>query len=232
MKNLSITHISAAISLAFLLSTAAHAQWVVIDPAAIAEAVTQTAKMEEQYTKMKEQLDQLKKTYESLNGMRSSSTLLSDDLVKQAVPLDYQKLLDAMDGKGGTSISGKMDAFTKKYQTTACDKTTTTAVDLKACKDKWSTLAAQSSLGQSGYDAAYKDLENIKTMLDAIKKTKDPKEIADLQARLQLQQVKGQNESNKLQAYQVVLNAKEKAVQQEKTNLIQSGAGKSFSFTK
>lgn len=226
MKNLSITRISAAISLAFLLASPSYAQWVVIDPAAIAEAVTQTAKMEEQYTKMKEQLDQLKKTYQSLNGMRSTSDLLKDDLLKQAVPLDYQKLLDAMDGKGGASISGKMDAFTKKNQTIACDKTALTAAEKKTCTDKWATLATQNAMGQSGYDAAYKELENIKTMLDAIKKTKDPKEIADLQARLMLQQIKGQNESNKMQAFQIMVNAKEKAAQEDQKNQIQAGAGK------
>ncbi len=63
-------------------------------------------------------------------------------------------------------------------------------------------------------------------MLDGIKKSKDPKEIADVQARLQLEQIKAQNENNKMQAYQMVLNAKKEAAQNEQKNQIQSGAGK------
>lgn len=226
MKKLNYTRIAAACSLALAFAMPAQSQMIVEDPLAIAEAIIHTEKMVEQITKLKQQLDQLKKTHDSLNGMRQSSTLLADDLVKQAVPLDYKKLLDAMDGKGGSSITGKMDEFTKKYQITACEKTAKNAADQKACKDKWSTLAAQSAMGQSGYDAAYKDLQNMQKMLDAIKKTKDPKEIADLQARLQLQQIKAQNESNKMQSYQVMLNARKEAAQDEQRNQIQSGAGK------
>lgn len=226
MKKLNYTRIAAACSLALAFAMPAQSQIIVEDPLHIAEAIVHTGQLAEQIAKLKLQLDQLKKTHDSLNGMRQSSELLKDDLVKQAVPLDYKKLLDAMDGKGGSSITGKMDDFTKKYQITACEKTAKNTADQKACKDRWSTLAAQNAMGQSGYDAAYKDLENMQKMLDAIKKTKDPKEIADLQARLQLQQIKAQNESNKMQSYQVMLNARKEAAQDEQRNQIQSGAGK------
>lgn len=232
MKKLNYTRIAAACSLALAFAMPAQSQMIVEDPLAIAEAIIHTEKMVEQITKLKQQLDQLKKTHDSLNGMRQSSALLADDLVKQAVPLDYKKLLDAMDGKGGSSITGKMTDFTKKNQITACEKTSTVAAEQKKCKEKWATLATQNAIGQSGYEAAYKDLENITKMLDAIKKTKDPKEIADLQARLQLQQIKAINEGNKIQAYQVMLNAKEKAAQQDQANLLQSGDGKRFSYTR
>ena len=233
MKKLTVKHSVIAIGLMCLASMPVKAQFAVIDAGAIAEAVTQTGKLEDQIKKMMEQIeqlkktnDQLKKTHDSLNGMRDASSLLKDDLLKQAVPLDFKKLQDAMEGKGGASISGKMNEFTQKNQQTSCEKTAKTAADQKSCKDNWSMLSSQHAMGQSGYESAYKNLENLQKMLDGIKKSKDPKEIADVQARLQLEQIKAQNENNKMQAYQMVLNAKKEAAQNEQKNQIQSGAGK------
>jgi type IV secretion system protein VirB5 len=149
-----------------------------------------------------------------MNGMRDTSSLLKNDLLKQAVPLDFQKFQDAVkasaQGGSGSGISGDINKYVSANQSVTCDKAYTSAAQQKTCKQNWSEIGGQQVVGQTGYDAAFKDLDNIGAMLNAIKATPDAKAIADMQARLQLQAVKQAGEAAKLNAYKLMTDANDR----------------------
>lgn len=215
MKTKSFKIAALVLALSQFAYTPAHAVVAVVDVAANPQWLIQLARMADQITEAKARLTQLKQTYDSLNGMRNISSLLQNELVKQALPADYQTFLTAVkkaQGIGASAgISGSIQAVVKLNQTITCEKSYGSDVlGVKACKERWAKAGAEQVMGQAGFDAAFKDLDNITKMLTAIKTAPDAKSIADLQARLQLQQIKASSEATKLETYRLMEVAKDK----------------------
>lgn len=229
MKTKSFKIAAIVFALSQFAYTPAHAVLAVVDVAANPQWVIQLTHMATQIEQARARILQLKQTYDSLNGMRNISSLLQNELVKQALPADYQTFLKAVQtaqGIGASSgISGSIQAVLKLNQVITCESTYGKEVAaVKACKERWSKAAAEQVMGQSGFDAAFKDMDNLAKMLTAIRTSPDAKSIADLQARLQLQQIKASAEATKLETYRLMEVAKDKMEYQRVNDLRAAGA--------
>lgn len=182
----------------------------VIDVAAIAEAVRQYHQMVEQLKQLEAQLAQAKQQFESMTGTRGMEKLRRGD--NQYIPTNWQETLEQMNG-------GKIGELAKSIKDTSrkVDGVLLERLLMKEsgeALDQFGTAAAnsQASAGQA-YELSTQRFSRLQSLMDAIPEAQDPKAIADLQARIAVEQAMLQNESIKMQALAQTASAQQ-ALQQ------------------
>lgn len=185
----------------------------------IASHVESLAKYAEQIAQMKAQLDQAKQLYNQLNGLRDVGGLMNDKLLQQYLPPDYQAAYNALrNGKAGSlsGISGSLNDILKMYQARDCGQYGAAAVQAR-CRADWQDRSMQQYVGETGYQQAARNIQDLQAFVDRIKGTPDAKALQDLQARIAVEQVKLQNEQWKLNAVAQMQKAQE---EMKRTNAI------------
>jgi type IV secretion system protein VirB5 len=208
------------------IQTAALAQIPVTDALAQGQWIQQIVAMGKQYQELQNQYQQAKATYNSLNGTRSISGLLSNDLLSRSLPADYQQYLTAMRSSNGSGsgISASIAQIVRQNQNSNCAQSSAgIASREQECNKRWNAMAGQQLAASSGYEAADKDMRNLNQMLSSIQGSSDPKAIADLQARISLQQVKINSEQTKLATIKMLAEAEDKMVAQRRSDEVQAG---------
>lgn len=179
--------------------SAAVAQEAVIDVAAIAQAAEQVAAWGEQHGQMVEQiqtmasqLQQLQQMYQSLNGSRGMQNLVNNPLLRNYLPDNYQQILN-----NGYGNSNMIRAAAKLFGI----EDTSLSVNSGSAK-LFEATASQAAINRATAEDAYQQASNrfarIQVLLDKVGDAPDPKDVADLQARIQAEQVMMQNEQVKL----------------------------------
>lgn len=216
-KRVSIYVLAAAMG--FLAASPATAQMAVFD-------ASQAASVVKQITAAKEQLDQLKSTYDTVTsqlrkaeqaydavtGTRNLGDVFNNPLLRQYLPADMKKIYDRSQQGGYQGISGSVDAILASELLTG-----TSGQRAAAIRERQRNGAAALKLvGDDGYAGAKLRLEQLDQLQSKINETQDPKAIADLQARLAVEQANIANEAVKLQLLQMSAQAEEKLIQQQK----------------
>lgn len=151
---------------------------VVYDPTASGNAARQILETKKQLDQLKAQVDQAKVLYQSLNGTRGIVDLLKNPVVINSLPQNYQ---DVYRGISNDKNSKWADLY--KLSTDYKNMTNDT---LKQAYQK--NLEAYDNSINDYYDATSKRLNTLNQLAQKINQTKDPKEIADLQARIAVEQ--------------------------------------------
>jgi type IV secretion system protein VirB5 len=148
--------------------------------------------------------------YTNVVGKRDIAGIMSDKLAQQYLPADLQQIAQLVrSGKGASSgISGNLDDIVRMNQARDCALYGAPATQAR-CKAEWQSYAMKQYVGETGYSRATSEINDLTQFVDRIKDTEDPKAMQDLQARIQLSQVKVQAEMNKLQYLQQAEKARE-----------------------
>ena len=182
------------------LGTPAHAGIPVIDVANLTQAIQQVVAWAEQYSQMVEQIEQmerqyrqLERDYDAVTGIRGMGDLVNNRLARRYLPDEYQTIL--RDGVG--QWRAIRDAA-KKFDValTSLDASSDAA---KAFAQVAKQAAINRASAEEAYNTASNRFDDIQVLLDRVNGAPDPKDIADLQARIQAEQVMMVNEANKLQ---------------------------------
>jgi type IV secretion system protein VirB5 len=198
----------AALALGGLFSVgAASAQIPVTDVAAIGQSamnqVETIAKWAEQYKQLEQQISQLREqnqqlqtTFKSINGVRGMADVANDPAGRKYLPDEWQATMGAMEGGGSLSAS-------HRQMMAAMDVKNAAALGLGgssgiAYDNQQKQAAMNRVIGEEGYRQASKRFGTLQQLLEKIKQTPDDKDIQELQARIQIEQVMQQNEANKL----------------------------------
>jgi type IV secretion system protein VirB5 len=168
----------------------------VVDAAHISQTATgwanQVASMAKEFVQMKQQYDMLTQQFNNLNGVTDLGSLVNNPALKQYLPSDYQAILNA--GYGNSSAIRAATKITG-IENTSLNPNSDAAKLFEA-------NAIQASLNRATAEAGYKQasdrFSDIQVLLDKINTVPDAKDMADLQARIQVEQVMMQNETNKL----------------------------------
>jgi type IV secretion system protein VirB5 len=88
--------------------------------------------------------------------------------------------------------------------TTQCDGQ---AARSERCTQQWQQLALQKQIGDLGYRKAAQNIRNLQTFVSSINASTDQKAIAEVQARIQVETVRMQNEQIKLSTIQAMQEA-------------------------
>jgi type IV secretion system protein VirB5 len=163
-----------------------------ITPTTIAGWSAQAASWGTQLQRMTNQFNQLKSTYDSMNGSRGMADLVNNPAARQYLPANYQDILSS--GYGNWA-SIRSSAKVMGIEDTTLNPTSDVA---KAFESTARQSALNRATMEDGYNQASQRFSSIQVLLDKVNAAPDQKDIADLQARIQAEQVMMQNENTKL----------------------------------
>ncbi|MEJ8852143.1 P-type DNA transfer protein VirB5 [Variovorax rhizosphaerae] len=183
------------------------------------------AKWSDQLSSMAKQLDQMKQVYGTLQGVRNLGSLMNNDLLTQYLPQDYAAAVRSMrNGIGAfASISGSVSDIVRANQLRSCAELNSDAAMRAACTQQWQQLALQRQIGEMGYKKASDNIRNLQTFVISINASTDQKAISEIQARIQVETVRMQNEQIKLSTIQAMEEADRRLQQQSAIDNFNAG---------
>ena len=204
-----------------VLSLSINAQMAVFDASnltyqleQIGHQKTQIDHMFNQINQLKEQVEQTKKQYESVTGTRNLGEIFNNSVLKNALPPEWQSIYNASKN-GNYGISGSISDILneEKYIGSISDmqKSIQSRSQQNAATDK--------AIGLKAYESAQQRLVQIESLMKKINSTQDPKAIAELQARISIEQATIQNETTKLQMISQLQQAEKQLVEEQKKDM-------------
>lgn len=150
----------------------------------IAKETTQIASWIAQYAQMVQEYNQLVEEYRSLNGIRGMASLVNNPQLRRYLPDEYKNIL--------SQGYGDWQALR-----TALDNP---VGSVKLDKFRRDQLAIDEAMTLESYKQASRRFGDIQVLLDKINDASipDAKDMVDLQARIQAEQVMMQNEASKI----------------------------------
>lgn len=189
-----------ALALAVCFSTgqsAVAAGIPVIDGSSLAQAMLQVQAWGKQFEQMQRQFQQMEQQYASLNGVRGMADLVNNPALRNYLPDDYQQMLN---GEGMAGLSGSIDSIRSAARIVDADSTGLAAASdaARAFSNSQNQNALNRAVGEEGYRQASQRFNAIQALLDKVNQAPEQKDILDLQARIQAEEVMMTNEQNKL----------------------------------
>jgi type IV secretion system protein VirB5 len=192
-----------ALATSLILSTGAHAQFVVIDPAAIIQATAQVTAWGQQLTAMKTQYDQAMTAYNSVKGITTLGDVLNSPELMSTLPKEWQDVASKVKSTA---------TYTKELAKLGTAST-------PAGQKRNEAIAASNAAVTDYFTQANARVKNVQDLLALIKTTSDPKEKQDLANRLAGEQAAIQSSSQVF----AILSEKNKAeMDQAESALIQA----------
>jgi len=189
---------------AFLLAcaSAAHAQFAVIDVAAIARMVQQITTLSQQLTTLQNQLRQAQQQYQAITGDRGMENLLSG-VNYNYLPTDWASLMAAMNqtGSGYPALSTgiQSDISTNAVLSPSQVASLPASEQAQLLADR-QTAALLEGTVQQALSSTSNRFASLQQLITAIGSAQDAKASLDLQARAAAEQTMVQNDQTKLAA--------------------------------
>jgi type IV secretion system protein VirB5 len=201
MRRTSLIHRSALLLFLCLLAGAPHAQWAVIDVAAINQLIKQVADMEQAIATAKSQLLQAEYQLQSMSGARGMQNVLTG-LDRNYLPTSWTELAAASQG-ASSSYPALAASVTRLIGANAVLSNPQLASLAPADQGRIAAVRQRVALGQAASQAALADASGrfagLQSLIAAIGTTSDQKGILELQARIVAELGMLQNEQTKLQ---------------------------------
>lgn len=180
----------------------AHAQWAVIDVAAIQQLVVQVNYWKQQVVGMQNQLDQLKQTHSALTGGRGMESLLETSAAQRNyLPADWAEMLKVLDGTSGSygglsaAVASAIDA--RKVLSDA-RLASLSEVDRESVLRARQSASGAAVMAQRAFTNAGQRFAALQSLVNAIGNAPDAKAIADMQGRIAAEEAMLGNEQAKL----------------------------------
>src|SRR5450631_519124 len=200
-------------------STKAHAGIPVIDAAALIEAVMQVVswieqadQMVEQIDTMGEQLQQAQQQYQSATGTRNLGDIFNNKQLQGVVPTHLKSVYGSINSGGYNSLTS--DAKTLRSANMIYNCADRTGDSKTMCEAILNTPYQNQAYQQNALDLTQQRVTQIQSLQDSISTTQDPKAIAELQARIQAENVQVSNDANRIALMQAMAASQQQAAQQ------------------
>lgn len=177
------------------------------------------AKFTQQIEQMKAQVQQLQTTYKSLTGSSGIGNLFRDPQLANMLPSNWQGVYSSVADGGYAGITGSVSQILTQEQggiAGTVDQAQANIVQRQA-----QVAAYDKAMGEHAYSGAIQRLNDIQGLVDQIDQETDPKQIMDLQARIQGEQAAIQNEQTKLQLMAMLQRAENGLIVQQKAAVAQ-----------
>lgn len=242
MKNARSLGITAATCVLLLGAGPAKAGIPVIDVANLVQAITQVLSWLEQYKQMVDtiknwqtQYKQMVIDYKAITGTRNLGDILNNPLLAKAVPADALTIYQGVTTGGYAGLTSAAKATRNALMLYDCSNQLPAA--RKVCEAELSVGAQNKVLLGNALDVASQRITQIQKLQGQISSTGDPKAIAELQARLTVEQAQVQNDANRIQLMAAMGEEEARAAEQRSreywVNLMKPGTpsiAASFTF--
>jgi type IV secretion system protein VirB5 len=183
-----------------LLTPAAHAQFAVIDVAAVAQLVTQVQNLEQALTVAREHLSEAETALRSMTGDRGMEQLLAGTN-RNYLPGDWGQLTAALDDTGSvyaTLSAGMREALGEDAVLTAQQLATLSPDGQQQLAADRNTAALLQVVSRQALANASGRFADLQQLINSIGTASDQKSILDLNARIGAEQAMLENEQTKL----------------------------------
>ena len=182
--NIKHTFTAIAIASAFTFTTTPASAFLGFGGSNIAKETTQIASWIAQYAQMVQEYNQLVEEYRSLNGIRGMASLVNNPQLRRYLPDEYRDILS----RGYGDWQALRSALDNPVGSTNLQKY------------RRDQLAIDEAMTLESYKQASRRFGDIHVLLDKINDANipDAKDMQDLQALIQAEQVMMQNEASKI----------------------------------
>jgi type IV secretion system protein VirB5 len=206
-----------------LASSAARAQFAVIDVASVAQLVQQVQTLAQQLEAARAQVAQAQAQYQSITGSRGMQLLLNGT-VRNYLPTQWLQLSSVMQGSAGSygTLSANMQNNLQANAVLSAQQLASLSSDERAqIASARQSAALLQALSQDELSNVSGRFGAIQQLIDAIPSATDQKGILELQARINAEQGMLQNEQTKLQVlYQTAVGQQWATRQREREQVI------------
>jgi type IV secretion system protein VirB5 len=202
--------------------TPVHASGIpVVDAASIADRaikhVETLAKYAEQIAVLRDQLESQKRQLEALTGTRNLGDILNNPAIRDALPADARDILRASNGGLG-GISDAVERIEREERLTGNYEQDKKNLDARAEKIAVRSQAMMEQT-QKAMTARVKQVDQLQAKIN---QAQDPKAIADLQARLLVEQANIQADQTRADMLTRQIEAEQALMEQQAEKLADS----------
>jgi type IV secretion system protein VirB5 len=166
---------------------------------------------------LQQQVQQLMTTYNSLTGVRGFGNLLSNPVVAQSLPANWQSIYTAIQQGGYSGLTGAAQALRSASQIYNCQNQS--GLDQQICQRTLNKPFQDKALAQGAYQTELDELNQVQALVQQINQTQDPKGIAELQGRIAGEQAAIQQETTKLQLFRMMAETEDHLVAEQQHEL-------------
>lgn len=190
---------------------AAKAQIPVTDVASLTQQIQQVMAWAQQYSQMVQQIrnqvdqiTQLQNTYNAMTGDRAMGMLLNgaaDQAARRYLPADMTQLYDLYNGTivpGYRALTARIQGLRSTISTLPPGYFPAGSAMATQLNQLLDALGTQRVMAQASYKAVTDRVINTENLMATISSATEPAAIAQLQARIQAEQVLAQNEANRI----------------------------------
>jgi type IV secretion system protein VirB5 len=199
-----------------LAAPAAHAQFAVIDAGSIDQLIAQARILQAQLTTARNQLAQVQSAFASTTGGRGMERLLGG-IQRNYLPPDWGGLQSAMRGTGGYgSLSGGITSTVSANSVLSSQQLAGLPPDVRQLIETSRRLTAlHQNLAREALSNSSGRFATLQQLIDALPTAADQKGALDLQARVSAENSMLQNEQTKLQNLYQIVQAEERANEEQ-----------------
>ncbi|WP_244136734.1 P-type DNA transfer protein VirB5 [Burkholderia vietnamiensis] len=218
----SVHQLTAALFASALVATApltASAQGIpVFDASAVAQMLLTVSNLQQQ-------VQQLLTTYNALTGIRGFGSLLSNPIVAQSLPANWQGIYTAIQQGGYAGLTDAAQTLRSASEIYNCENQA--GIDQQICQRTLNKPFQDKALAEQAYQTELNELNQVQALVQQINQTQDPKGIAELQGRIAGEQAAIQQETTKLQLFKMMAETEDRLVteQQHELDLQRSSSG-------
>ena len=195
----------------------AYAQGIpVFDAQNVVQAIATVAQLEQE-------VQQEIQIYQSTVGTRGFGALLSNPVVANSLPSNWQGVYTAIQSGGYSGLTGSAQALRSASQIYNCEDQT--GIDQQVCQRALNKPFQDKAFGLQAYQTEMQELNQIQSLAQQIDVTQDPKGVAELQARIQAETTTVGNEMTKLQLFRMLAETEDRLVAEQQSELVLSRAG-------
>jgi len=202
-------------------SVSANAQGIpVIDATAIAKHIQQISELQKQLEQAKAIYDKASELHDSLNqitNIKDLAGLLNNSQFQKYLPQEYSQYADAVDGL----LKGNIDGFAQKYDYYSRDgNSAANSFYYQELQRRKGETYQDMAVGELVYNTASKRMDELNKLKDALGSASTPKEVMDLQARLQAESALLQNEVLRMQGLAMIQEARTRVDEQREDEAV------------
>lgn len=196
----------------------AYAQGIpVIDTTAIAKQIQQITEMQKQLEEARRIYNQAKELHDSFNqitNVKDLAGLLNNQQFQQYLPQEYGQYAGAVNDL----IEGNVEGFAQKYDyySREGDSAANDFYYQELQRRKGETYQDM-AVGEAVYDTASKRMDALNELKEEVGKAETPKEVMDLQARIQAESALLQNELLRMRGLAMIQEARTRVDRQRGT---------------
>lgn len=185
----------------------------VIDSANLVQSVLQALAWIQQLQQMQQQILQAQQQISAITGSRNMGSLLNNLTMAGVVPSDVNAVYQAIRSGGVYGLTAAAQIIRNNRMLYNCEGKTGDA--LRICQN----MLNQTPQSQAYYANTYQMLEGrmhqIKALMDRLNTTDDEKASLDLNGRIAAEQAQVSNDTNRIMTMKALIEAEDKAAQQE-----------------